>query len=148
MRPADRERRLAALERAAAQRERDVTEEHLRAVMAALSRDEIDALAAECLIQHGADPATALEVWRESHRVPGGRGDNWSALAAVEGEVMRLYLADLKHTARLGLSEMRRNPGPRRAALAAVAAAGAGRSARRSRVPPFGFRAREGGVRP
>jgi hypothetical protein len=117
-----RERRLAALERAAAQRERDVTEERGRAAWAALSRDEIDALAAECLIQHGADPATAPELWREGHRAGASRGKTWADLAAQAPEIMRLYLADLKRTARLGLSEMRRNPGPRHAALAAVAA--------------------------
>jgi len=123
VRPADRARRLEALERAAAQRERDVTEERVRAVWAALSHDEIDDVAAECLIAHGAAPATARELWRECWRAGAGRGDSWAELAAQADDVMSLYLADLKRTARLGLEELRRNPGPRHAALATVAAA-------------------------
>lgn len=93
-------RRLLVVETAARALGAWEEEEAARAALAALSTGELTGLAAECLIAHGADPATAREGWENSRRL-GSRdpGGSWAELAPLLPEVIPLHVADLQHRA-------------------------------------------------
>src|SRR5436305_941843 len=77
--PRSRERRIGWAEAATrADGARD-DEEASRAALAGLSTEQLSDLAAECLVAHGADPATAREGWLNSWRLGvRGQGSTWA----------------------------------------------------------------------
>lgn len=72
-------------------------EETWRAALAELGTEQLSDLAAECLVAHGADPATAREGWLNSWRLGvRGQGSTWAELVPLLPEAVRLHVADLR----------------------------------------------------